>query len=94
MTKKELIQCFADEFGVSRAKGATILKSVSTILTNALRKEGDTLVLEGLGRFKVKMRKAYRGCNPKTQERVWVPAKLIIQLKQYPASFRPKVIQP
>ena len=94
MTKKELIERVADEFGVSKAKGTSILKTVTTILDDALRKEGDTLAIDGLGRFEVKLRQAYRGRNPQTGEAIWIPAKLVTHFKPAKSKFKPLVIQP
>jgi nucleoid DNA-binding protein len=94
MTKKELVERVADEFGVSRTKGATILKSVTAILADALCKEGDTLIVDGLGRFKVKLRPAYRGRNPRTGEGIWIPAKLVTYFRPVKPKFKPTVVQP
>jgi len=94
MTKKELVERVADEFGVSKAKGASILKAITTILADALRKEGDALIIDSLGRFKVKLRPAYRGRNPRTGEGIWIPAKLVTYFRPVKSKFKPKVVQP
>jgi nucleoid DNA-binding protein len=94
MTKKELVERVADEFGVSKAKGASILEAITIILADVLRKEGDTLVIDGIGRFKVKLRSAYRGRNPRTGEGIWIPAKLVTHFKPVKPKFKPKAVQP
>ena len=71
--KGELAQRLADRFGVSKKQGAEWLQAFTEEITKILR-TGDKVNITGFGIFKVADRKAREGINPKTQEKIHIPA--------------------
>lgn len=80
MTKLELIEAVQKEVGeeVSKATIGRILDSFSDISKKALI-EGEDVPLMDLGKLKVVQRKARKGCNPRTREKVDIPASLAVK---------------
>ena len=73
MTKQEFIQKVAQRSGLSsRDAGKAVdafLESVSDTL-----KSGDSINFTGFGKFSASARAARQGVNPRTKERVHIPA--------------------
>jgi len=75
MIRSELITCLASRFPFLSAKDAevavvTILESITSALSH-----GDRVEIRGFGSFVLKLRPPRVGRNPKTGEKVSVPAK-------------------
>ena len=80
MTKAELIEALSNEAGLTRSKAKEIVKAFFGEISNALAK-GDRVEIRGLGSFKVKKYKGYKGRNPKTGKPIKVKAKKLPFLK-------------
>lgn len=79
MNKTELVDAVAE-----RVKGSNITKKqVDAALTNALNviveavANGDKVTLVGFGSFDLRDRKAREGRNPRTGEKINIPAKVV-----------------
>lgn len=73
MSKKELVDFVAADIGVSKTDAAAAIDSVLKGVVDSLKK-GQKVQLAGFGSFEVKQRKARQGINPKTGERITIPA--------------------
>ena len=73
MNKKELINEVARAMNTKKEAQAAVDCVFSTI-TKALKKK-DTVTLVGFGTFKVNKRKARKGRNPRTGEKIKIKAK-------------------
>lgn len=73
MNKSELIDAIAQEAEISKAAAGKALDGLIGAVTKAL-KEGDTVTLVGFGTFYVGERAEREGRNPKTGEKLVIPA--------------------
>lgn len=74
MTKAELIDKLAEINGISSKKVAgEAVDGVFAALTNCLKK-GDSFTYQGFGTFKVTNTSARTGVNPKTGQKIQIPA--------------------
>jgi DNA-binding protein HU-beta len=73
MTKADLIEKVAVEAGINKAEAQRSIESVVKAITNSLMTEG-SVVVTGLGTFRVKATKPRTARNPRTGEAVQVPA--------------------
>jgi DNA-binding protein HU-beta len=73
MTKAELIEKIAKDTGTSRAVAARALESFVDGVKKSLKK-GNRVALIGFGTFSVAKRKARKGRNPRTGEKISIKA--------------------
>lgn len=73
MTKEELIEAIVKKTAIAKKDAAEALSTVLEEITNTLAKGGE-VVLTGFGSFKVGKRAAREGRNPKTGEKIQIPA--------------------
>lgn len=73
MNKGELIKAMAEKAGFTNKDAATAYEAFVDVITEAL-KAGEKVQLAGFGSFEVKDVAAKTGINPKTQEKVEIPA--------------------
>ena len=73
MNKQELVDHVATETGSSKAAAAAALDAVLDGITQALKK-GDEVRLVGFGTFAVSERAKSEGRNPRTGEKIEIPA--------------------
>ncbi len=73
MNKNDLVAAVASNSGLSRADAAKAVDGVFNSVTGALRR-GDNVMIVGFGTFSVIDRKASVGRNPRTGERIQIPA--------------------
>lgn len=73
MNKNDLIAAVADNTGLSKADSAKAVDGVFDAITKSL-KRGDEVRLVGFGTFSVATRAASQGRNPRTGERIRIPA--------------------
>ena len=73
MNKNDLIAAVADSTGLSKADSATAVDGVFDSITGSLKK-GTEVRLVGFGTFSVARRKASEGRNPRTGEKIQIPA--------------------
>ncbi|GAB4372335.1 MAG: integration host factor subunit beta [Acidobacteriota bacterium] len=80
MTKAELIDKVAEAAAISRGEAEIVVKTVLDSIVEALH-GGDKVELRGFGSFRLRSRRPRIGRNPKTGERVEVPAKSVPYFK-------------
>ena len=80
MTKAELIEEVAKVASLTKKETELIVNTVFDNITDALGK-GDKVELRGFGSFRIRQRDSRMGRNPKTGEKVDVPAKRIPYFK-------------
>ena len=73
MTKADLVSKVADLASLTKADADKAVDAVLTAITAAL-KAGDDVRLAGFGRFSVSSRAAREGKNPRTGEKITIPA--------------------
>ncbi|SEH38606.1 HU family DNA-binding protein [Magnetospirillum fulvum] len=78
--KNDLVAAVADSTGLSKTEAATAVDAVFQAISNAL-KEGDEVRLVGFGTFAVTDRAASEGRNPRTGEKIAIPASKLPKFK-------------
>ena len=76
MTKADLVDKVTSLGDLTRRDGEVIVDTLFESVIGAL-KEGDKIEIRGFGSFRTRQRKSRIGRNPKTGERVDVPAKRV-----------------
>ena len=76
MTKADLVEKVTRLGDLTRRDGEVIVETVFDSVISALQ-SGDKIEIRGFGSFRTRQRKPRVGRNPKTGERVEVPAKKI-----------------
>ena len=74
MTKAELINAIAEKSERTKKDAEKALNAVVTSITDALV-DGDKVQIVGFGTFEVRERSAKEAINPRTKEKINVPAK-------------------
>ena len=74
MTKADLITKIAEKSELSKKDSEKALNAVIAAITDALT-EGDKVQLTGFGTFEVRDKKEKEAINPRTKEKVLVPAR-------------------
>jgi integration host factor subunit beta len=80
VTKKELVNRIADSTGVTKVVAKEIIQSFLDAIIDELA-EGNRLEFREFGVFESRERAARRAQNPRTLEKVDVPAKRIVKFK-------------
>jgi DNA-binding protein HU-beta len=73
VNKNDLIATVADDTGLSKAEATRAVDSVFDSVTKSLT-GGNEVRLVGFGTFSVVQRKASEGRNPRTGEKIQIPA--------------------
>ena len=73
MLKKDLVEAVADKTGLTKRAAAEAVDTMLDTITDALSR-GDRVLITGFGAFEVRNRAARTGINPKTMERITLPA--------------------
>jgi DNA-binding protein HU-beta len=73
VNKNDLVAVVAGKTGLSKADSASAVESVLDAITDALTR-GDDVRLVGFGTFSITNRRATQGRNPRTGERIQIPA--------------------
>jgi nucleoid DNA-binding protein len=74
MLKKDLYEAVAAAVpSMTKKDAAAAVEAVLEAVTDAL-KRGDSVLLTGFGKFEVRTRAARTGINPKTLEKIQLPA--------------------
>ena len=81
MTKAELIEEVSRVSDLTKKHSEIIVDTVFKSVINALHR-GDKIELRGFGSFRIRQRESRKGRNPKTGEKVDVPAKKVPYFKQ------------
>jgi DNA-binding protein HU-beta len=80
MNKADLIEHVAQSAEITKAAAGKAVDGLFEQITSALVK-GDKVSVVGFGTFLVKKRKARVGINPKTREKIQIPAKPVPAFK-------------
>ena len=80
ITKKELVNRIAEKTGVTKVVAKDVIQSFLDAITEELA-AGNRLEFREFGVFETKERKERKAQNPRTLERVDVPAKRIVKFK-------------
>src|SRR6058998_4448586 len=80
MTKKELAKAIADDMGLPQAQVLEIVQKVFDGIAETLVQEG-RIELRNFGVFEVRRRKPRKARNPRTGQKVKVPARLVVTFK-------------
>ena len=86
MNKSDLIKSLTEVLGQRQEAEKAVNKFISAM--RAALRQGEKVVLSGLGSFHPKIRKAQRRHNPKTMEPVAVPPKRIVKFIPSEELFR------
>ncbi len=73
MNKAELIAVVAEKTGMSKKDTEAVIVATLNTITEAMT-EGEKVQLVGFGSFEVKKREPRIGLNPKTLEKIEIPA--------------------
>ena len=73
MNKADLVAAVAEKAGISKKDSEKAVSAVFEAITETLKK-GDKVSLVGFGTFEVKERAAKEGINPRTKEKMPIPA--------------------
>lgn len=80
MTKADLIEEVSRKVQMTQKDSEMVIEAIFDSVVRALRR-GDKVEIRGLGSFRTRQRQARIGRNPKTGERVEVPAKRVPHFK-------------
>jgi DNA-binding protein HU-beta len=73
MTTTELVSRIAKKAGVTKKVAAVVARSLTAVIHESLTKDGQ-IKIAGIGTFRVVERKARSGVNPRTREKINIPA--------------------
>ena len=80
MTKKEIVKTISEAIGMTQLKTKEIVQNTFDDIVETLVEER-RIELRNFGVFEVKERAARKARNPRTGERVDVPAKMVVTFK-------------
>jgi DNA-binding protein HU-beta len=80
MTKAELVAKIASEAGITKSKAEKALDGFVSAVSAALS-GGDKITLVGFGTFSVAARSQREGRNPRTGEKIKIPASKVVKFK-------------
>ena len=81
MTKAELIEKMAKEADISKVAAGKALDSFVDGVTKTLKKKDGKVTLVGFGTFQKSRRKARKGRNPQTGEKITIKAATVAKFK-------------
>jgi nucleoid DNA-binding protein len=76
MTTSELVSRSAKKAKVTRNVAAAVVRSLTAVIHEYLKKDGE-IRIAGLGTFRAVERKARSGVNPRTREKINIPAVML-----------------
>ncbi|MBQ0015541.1 MAG: HU family DNA-binding protein [Bacteroidales bacterium] len=80
MNKAELVSAIAEKAGISKVDAHKALDAFVSVTVDQL-KVNDKISILGFGTFMVSERSARTGINPRTKEKVSIPAKKVAKFK-------------
>lgn len=82
MTKKEIVKQISDRIGLTQLKTKEIVQQTfDAIVATLIEEKPHRIELRNFGVFEVKLRKPRKARNPRTGEKVDVPAKAVVTFK-------------
>jgi integration host factor subunit alpha len=79
LTKEKLIT-HLETLGMGRQESRLVVESLLKIMKETLSR-GEDLLISGFGKFSVRQKRAQRGRNPKTKERITLAARKVLVFK-------------
>ena len=80
MTKTELQLALAEATKTDKKTAGVFLETLSNLAYKEIKKNGE-FVLPGFGKLVKQKRKARTGFNPKTQQKIKIPAKTVVRFR-------------
>jgi integration host factor subunit alpha len=80
LTKEKLITHLETQLGIGRQESRQIVERFFKIMKDTLSR-GEDLLISGFGKFSVRQKKARRGRNPQTKERITLAARKVLVFK-------------
>jgi DNA-binding protein HU-beta len=80
MTKTELQSALAEATQTDKRTAGVFLDTLSALAYKEIKKSGE-FVLPGFGKLVKQKRKARTGFNPKTQQKIKIPAKTVVKFR-------------
>jgi DNA-binding protein HU-beta len=80
LTKSALLQTIAQETDTDRKTAAFFLDVITDIALREVKKNGE-FTLPGIGKLVKQKRKARMGHNPKTGQKIRIPAKTVVKFR-------------
>ena len=80
MTKTELVAKIANQVGVSKKLAGKLVNAFTAAVISGVKKDGEVRI-QGFGTFKLSRRKAREGVNPRTGEKIKIPARNVPTFK-------------
>ena len=80
MTKTELQTALAEATQTNKSTAAVFLETLSSLAYKEIKKTGE-FVVPGFGKLVKQKRKARTGFNPKTQQKMKIPAKTVVRFR-------------
>ena len=80
MTKAELAAKIANESGITKAQAEKAVDGFVSAVSGALE-AGDSVTLVGFGTFTIGSRAQREGRNPRTGEKIEIPASKVVKFK-------------
>ncbi|RMH51135.1 MAG: HU family DNA-binding protein [Zetaproteobacteria bacterium] len=84
MGDKELARAMAKRSGLSVEQAEAALAAFKSVVVTQV-KSGDAVRLKGFGKFTMQERKAHTGRNPRTGEKMTIPARNVLRFKPFQA---------
>ncbi len=78
--KGDVINAIADQAGISKKEAAAAFDAFVSYISETCQK-GERCAVPGLGSFSVSQRKAREGRNPRTKEKITIPASKNVRFK-------------
>ena len=80
ITKEKLSILLQDRLGISRQESRQLVERFFKIMKDTLT-QGEDLLVSGFGKFSVRQKKARRGRNPQTKEKLTINARKVVVFK-------------
>ncbi|OHB67741.1 MAG: integration host factor subunit beta [Planctomycetes bacterium RBG_13_63_9] len=80
MTKKEIVRTISEEIGLTQLQTKEIVQKTFNAIVDTLVRDR-RIELRNFGVFEVKRRAPRKARNPRTSEKVFVPAKFVVTFK-------------
>ena len=80
ITKEKLTILLQDRLGISRQESRQLVERFFQIMKDTLT-QGEDLLVSGFGKFSVRQKKARRGRNPQTKEKLTINARKVVVFK-------------
>ncbi len=80
LTKNQVASHFAEKFELSKKTAVAFIEEVAALAIAETKKSG-VFTLPGIGKLVLSKRKARKGFNPATGERINIPAKTVVKMR-------------